>query len=74
MKRGLRKLCDVYCHLEDALETRERLEAYLAKETIPFEVYSHVNRTGADYWRYAVPVGHISRARQGWPQRRTNHA
>jgi hypothetical protein len=68
MKRGLRKLCDIPCHLAGAVELRAELEDYLAQWAIPFEVSSHVDRKhDRDFWRYAVPSIRIDRARGGLP-------
>jgi hypothetical protein len=57
----------VHAHLANAIAMREDLEAYLAEQAIPYEVYSHVTRDGADFWRYGVPNAHIIRARAGVP-------
>jgi len=67
MKRGQRKLCDVHCHLANAVTLRVEIEAYLNEQKIPFAVYSHRDKHDADFWRYAVPNRDIARARTGLP-------
>jgi hypothetical protein len=67
MKQGQCKLCDVHCHLANAVGMRVDVERYLTSEKIPFDVYSHEGKDGGDYWRYAVPIAEVQRAKKGLP-------
>jgi hypothetical protein len=63
MKTGQRKLCDIHCHLPKAVDMRLDLEHLLERQKIPYEVSSNRGKDDGDFWRYAVRVGDLRRAR-----------